>query len=123
MRSVLTSFFFLSVAVATGGCDNGTTSAPLPLYEASVEDAGTFVVADAATDARPKDAAVDAKDASQVDSGQVDGGHDATPGGDAGVDSGQASDAAHDAGHDATSDGAQDAASDAPADVNADAHG
>jgi hypothetical protein len=108
------SFFAALPCVALSFCDSGSTSAPLPTYEASTADSGTFAFIDSGVDA----AADAAPDTGKKDSGH-DAGHDTGAAIDAHtadvehLDSG--TDAAHDSGstHDAGVDSPFDAMKDA----------
>lgn len=110
----------LACVAALSACDNGTTAAPIPVYEASTADVGVFQVADTGVDA--PDAARDAKSDATVDAAHPsDAGHDGTvdAASDTGVDAGSDVHVASEAGKDA----APDAAVDAPHTTDAaDAH-
>ncbi len=106
------SAFLVLVAAA---CDNGTTVAPIPVLEASVMDAGTFMLLDAGIDAPGRTdsgtLADGARDARLDVMTARDARTDTTTHADAGADARRdgAGGGAHDATHDATHDAAHDA--------------
>jgi hypothetical protein len=74
LRRVISGSLIACVA-ALAACDNGTTASPIPVYEASTADVGTFQVADAGSDGGARDAKADGTaDATHP----VDAGRDAT---------------------------------------------
>jgi hypothetical protein len=101
-------------------CDNGTTQAAIPIYEASTPEGGFAFPIDAGTDARDASLAVDAGKDATIDvvvPADVQAPSEAAPT-DADHDAGDAgSDSAVDAGNDAGKDSGHDAGVDAPIDA------
>jgi hypothetical protein len=116
-------FSLSAVIVLAAACDNGTTVASIPVLEASVMDAGTFMLLDAGIDAPGRtdsgtladgasDGARDARlDVTTAKDARTDGTTHADAGADARRDGagGGVHDAAHDAARDATHDATHDA--------------